>query len=298
MAGIIVADTIQSDQSYPSSINIASPMVVSNTINMNGGSFTGNVNIDNGTLFVDSVNDRVGIGTSSFFNPNYPVEIRKDTGNSGIILHTAGSGGRVGYLTNTRSGTFDIGHSTTGGGLLSFSTSSSGTETLTERMRIDSAGRVTKPFQPAFKATTVNNTIILPSSGDTEVFSTIFNRVNTNYNHNIGGHYNTSNGRFTAPISGLYFVFANIRWETQNFIQNSYIRVFASVNGGTADNGYRTGLHQINGNNEAWSDYMSMTISGTLNLTAGDYVELRGGLNGGSAVIYGSESGWGMYLLG
>ena len=61
MAGTIIADVIQSDQSYPSSINIASPMVVANTINMSNGSLTGNVNFDSGTLFVDSVGNGVGL---------------------------------------------------------------------------------------------------------------------------------------------------------------------------------------------------------------------------------------------
>jgi len=43
MAGTIVVDRLESDASYASSINIASPIVISNTI-------TGNVNIDNGSF--------------------------------------------------------------------------------------------------------------------------------------------------------------------------------------------------------------------------------------------------------
>ena len=77
MAGTIVADIIQSDQSYASSINIASPMIVSNTINMTNGAISGNVNFDSGTLFVDATNDKVGVGTT---NPSQkPQEINGKT---------------------------------------------------------------------------------------------------------------------------------------------------------------------------------------------------------------------------
>jgi hypothetical protein len=80
------------------------------------------------------------LGATSLANANYAMEIRRDTGSAGLALHTAGSGGRIGYLTNTRSGAFDIGASTSAGGTLSFSTSASGTDTLTERARITSGG--------------------------------------------------------------------------------------------------------------------------------------------------------------
>jgi hypothetical protein len=69
----------------------------------------------------------------------------------------------------------------------------------TERMRIDSAGRVTMPYQPAFRAhysggTIPNGTIIAWNSTD----------------YNTGGHYSTSTGRFTAPIAGKYAFFVQV----------------------------------------------------------------------------------------
>lgn len=63
----------------------------------------------------------------------------------------------------------------------------------TERMRIDSAGRVTMPNQPAFFAHLANPT---PSVGSTIVFNSV--------DLNIGSHYNASNGIFTAPVAGVY----------------------------------------------------------------------------------------------
>ena len=80
-----------------------------------------------------------------------------------------------------------------GGGVLHNGTTASGMEWWTY-LRIDSSGRVRTPVQPAFKcklssATGANFTGVL-----------VFNSVQ----YNIGSHYNSSNGRFTAPVDGRY----------------------------------------------------------------------------------------------
>lgn len=64
--------------------------------------------------------------------------------------------------------------------------------TWVERMRIDPSGYVTMPYQPAFWAW---NSSISSSEGPVVFVSTDLNN---------GGHYNTSTGRFTAPVSGIY----------------------------------------------------------------------------------------------
>ena len=63
-----------------------------------------------------------------------------------------------------------------------------------QRMTIDASGRVTMSNQPSclirlFSAVS-NATVVTGGS----------------VSHNIGSHYNSSNGRFTAPIAGRYFV--------------------------------------------------------------------------------------------
>ena len=49
----------------------------------------GNVNIDSGTLYVDAVNDRVGIGTSS---PSQLLEVENSSGNVGINITSSDAG--------------------------------------------------------------------------------------------------------------------------------------------------------------------------------------------------------------
>ena len=60
---------------------------------------------------------------------------------------------------------------------------------------IDSSGRILQPAKPAFHARL--------TSGSTEgkTGTLVFNSED----FDIGGNYDTSNGRFTAPVSGIYY---------------------------------------------------------------------------------------------
>ena len=61
----------------------------------------------------------------------------------------------------------------------------------TTAMSIDTAGRVTTPARPSWSAYTTSHI----ESSQTIVFDTVV--------HNIGSHYNSSNGKFTAPVTGF-----------------------------------------------------------------------------------------------
>jgi hypothetical protein len=250
MAGIIVVDRIESDASYASSINIASPIQISNTI-------TGNVNFDSGTLFVDSVNNRVGAGTQ---NPSERLTIAD--GNMRHFLGTSGSTINATYTANTATDVYEIRANKIGAvgtNLALFTQTTAGS--ATERMRIDSSGRVTTPFQPAFFAGR--------TTGNVSINTAItFNEVRTN----IGSCYNSDNGRFTAPIAGSYFFSAIL-------LGNS-----ASTTEGQI---HKNGSDQLSGRAQnSASNSEAINIHGVMYLNANDFVDVRIG----TGAIYGSEA--------
>jgi len=124
------------------------------------------------------------------------------------------------------------------------------TSALTERMRIDHAGRVTMPHQPMFKAG--RNSNYTPGTGN----NVVFNSTNASYHHNVGGHYSTSNGRFTAPVTGIYHFGCCIIWgpsvpdgtdmaDSFQFRKNGTLSAYSMrraeyVNGTTGNAGYYT----------------------------------------------------------
>jgi hypothetical protein len=67
-------------------------------------------------------------------------------------------------------------------------------------LNIDASGRMTLPLQPAF-CVGVSGTI---SSAGVIVFNVTSGSGGAAILFNRGGHYSTSNGRFTAPVAGAY----------------------------------------------------------------------------------------------
>jgi hypothetical protein len=206
------------------------------------GSISDSVAIDTDTLVVDGVNNRVGIGTSSpaqnlhIESTSASVRQRFVTGTTNQISIDFGDtdSGTVGRIT------YD--HYTDA---MAFQTNAS------ERLRIDSAGRVTMPYQPSFAATR--------NQGD--VSNAVY--VYTNVYHNTGGHYNNSNGRFTAPVTGSYFISAN-HMTSNGATYNNY-EYYIRVNGSL----FQTVYSSSGGNlHHRWNWH------GVLYLQAGDYVDV------------------------
>ena len=160
---------------------------------------------------------------------------------------------------------------TSGADTLNFSTAA------TERMRIDSAGRVTMPYQPAFISfMTVGSTaVIVP-----------FDAVSLNR----GSGFNTSTYRFTAPVSGVYWFDLRVTFAGSGVNPNAGI-IYLGING-TRGRDFFEGM-------PAWSTNTELSSSVIIALTANDYVDIRnpngGTIQGGNAIYYSLFSG---YLIG
>ena len=75
----------------------------------------------------------------------------------------------------------------------------SATISADEKMRIDSSGYVTTPYNPKFWYSALSNTSSSGGTSNTEILKFSTER------HNQGSNYNASNGRFTAPVAGTYW---------------------------------------------------------------------------------------------
>jgi hypothetical protein len=148
----------------------------------------------------------------------------------------------------------------------------------TERMRITTAGYVTKPYQPAFRAAVSSSISSIADQG-----AIIFgNAVN-----NIGNCYNTSNGRFTAPISGMYQFNASFLYEGLSNGNACEASIFLNgANSGGLSFGARV---KYQADYTGFNGYVSMIGSISMYLNSGDYVAIHN-ISGGTRSVYGSAS--------
>ena len=136
------------------------------------------------------------------------------------------------------------------GGNFTFSNRTSSDATMREVMRIDQAGRVTKPYHPSFHVYDATGTDFASEAKNTNLTSVSWNN---------GSYYNTSTQRFTAPVAGYYYFYyranmSNLRNPKQTVIY---------VNGSPKLRGY-------NWDTSTWSETAAI---GIWYLAVNDYVE-------------------------
>ena len=114
-------------------------------------------------------------------------------------------------------------------------------------------GRIFKPSQPAFNGQSISST----ANGGVATHGDIW--------FNNGNHYNSSNGRFTAPVSGYYLVSAGVLINSGG----SGFVVMETLINGTSRRGPATSVHGPSGSEHGAS------ASSICYLNANDYITVN-----------------------
>jgi hypothetical protein len=246
------------------------------------------------------INSAGNVGIGGVPTSVYGLEIQKSNAGAGLYLHNkdvpsmGGAGIYHAYQitqTNGQSARLAeitaLGASGWGGELLFSTKPANGApnNTTAVAMKINSAGRVTMPYQPGFH---VSNSTTPSGSSFSAGQDTLlkFDVINSN----VGGGWNSSTYRYTAPISARYMIYGQARFDGLT----SYSRLYVSING-AGSGWWSPGLHNISpsGTFNLWSH----SVMGVLSLSAGDYIELKGGGNN-SVGTHQGEGSFGAYLIG
>ena len=176
-------------------------------------------------------------------------------------------------------------------GNLTFSTTPDSQSSPTERMKIDSAGRVTTPYQPSFFAyLTTTVSAFAPGYSGKVLFST--------ERFDVGSCYDAPNSQCVAPVAGKYF----FKVELYLGFEGTGVRVGHA--GWYVNGSINHGANIIGGvTNGGGTQYHPTAISSTiLNLSANDSVDFRwtgiGGNFTGGYMYAGEQTNFQGFLIG
>jgi C1q domain len=162
-------------------------------------------------------------------------------------------------------------------------------------MKMGSTGILQRylPAQPMFRAGGSGANAWIVFAAANTWYPIVYNATNVN----IGSCYNTSNGRFTAPVTGIYLIVAHTYYHGNS--AGWYVHPMYWVNGSaTARRPSGGGLHRMRGHGSA-SGYEEDTDSfEIMTLVAGDYVEFYNFGGGGPNQWLPQYSRYEGYLLG
>ena len=149
---------------------------------------------------------------------------------------------------------------------------------------VDTAGRILTPARPSFYATKTDAQTI---SGNTQT-DIIMNSAITN----VGSCYDTSNGLFTAPITGIYYIHA--QWAGVVANDNRYFNCYVQDQ---SDTKVLVGRHHTN--TTSGTTYGTSHTSGVVSLSSGNTLKVRVEVENSMALYVGDRGNcFTGYLIG
>jgi hypothetical protein len=196
-----------------------------------------------------------------------------DTTNAGvsgrIVLKNSTDASSV-YYSNTLGWTFHTG-------------TILGTTSGTQRMFITPQGYQRLPYQPAFEVNITTNTNVPTSTTKIN-----FNNISVN----TGNHYDGTNDRFVAPVTGKYFISWCVNAYSGN-VESRYIAARLYKNGAE----HRT-VHGQMAAASGSSDYAAAPGSIVVHLNVNDYLEVFVDTASSGLAMTGNNTNFTGFLIG
>ena len=160
----------------------------------------------------------------------------------------------------------------------------------TERMRISSNGYITTPYQPAFKIgimsqASPNSGVVSENNGFTLKDGSSGDTLRDAFN--TGDHFDQATGRFTAPVTGVYYFHFSVMRSSSSGSGSMDLRIKKNTALMLARS-YRA-------NYSTEGSFASMNVTTITKMTAGHYIEFVLGAN---MSVYEDDSYMLGYLIG
>tara|TARA_R100000773_G_scaffold30015_1_gene25727 strand:+ start:774 stop:1295 length:522 start_codon:yes stop_codon:yes gene_type:complete len=155
----------------------------------------------------------------------------------------------------------------------------------TTGMTIDSSGRILQPNLPIFFAERTSS-----YSSSTSYSEVVYDVAHINR----GSAYNTSNGRYTVPVTGVY----QVSWNDIGEVADTVYRSRLYVNGASTSIGGVTKAFERRMEQSGSQHPPSATQTVYIELTSGQYISIFEKVDSGTATIYGDTLNVFTYFCG